>query len=180
MTGRLLVAVAAAWLSAVVLSARADGDIRVTAVVADGQVFASFTAPTTFTDETREVLKSGLLLTFRFAVTLRRPNGFWWDPTLRDVTVATTVKFDNLTGAYQVSKLVDEHVVWSDRTMDLAQVRAWTTTFERIPLVPSSTLQPNVDYYIQVRMWASPRRTFPLWPWSGEDGAGRASFTNIR
>ena len=177
---RIAATTVAVVLAAVLLLGAADGDIRVTPVVADGQVFASFTAPTTFTDETREVLKSGLLMTFRFAVTLRRPNGVWWDPTLRELTVATSVKFDNLAVTYQISKLVDEHVVWSDRTTDVAQARTWMTTFDRIPLVAASALEPNVDYYIHVRMWSSPRRTFTLWPFAGDDGAGRASFTNIR
>jgi hypothetical protein len=171
----------AAWLClAVTVGAAGPGDIRVVPVVADGKVSASFVAPSVLSGDARAVLQSGLLLTFRFIVALRRPNGFWWDPTLQETTVAVSVKYDNLTGAYQVSKLVDEHVIWSDRTTDLAQVRAWVTTFDRVPLLNASELDPNVDYYIHVRMWTSPRQTFPLWPFGGDDGAGRADFTHIR
>lgn len=180
MNGRRLTATIGLCLMIAARTAAQGGDIRVTPVVADGQVSASFTAPAAFTEDTRAVLKSGLLLTFRFTVALRRQNGLWLDPTIRDVTVAASVKFDNLTGAYQVSKLVDDHVVWSDRTMDAAKVRAWMTTFDRIPLVAAPALEPNADYYIHVRMWASPRRTFSVWPWASDDGAGRADFTNIR
>ncbi len=182
MNGRRLWATIGLWLALVASATAQSGDIRVTPVVADGQVSASFTAPAAFTEDTRAVLQSGLLLTFRFTVALRRQDGLWWDPTLREVAVAASVKFDNLTGTYQVSKLVDGHVVWSDRTMEAAQVRTWMTTFDRIPLLTAGGLglEPNVDYYIHVRMWASPRRTFSLWPWGGDDGAGRADFTNIR
>ena len=76
--------------------------------------------------------------------------------------------------------MVDDHVIWSDRTMDVAQARSWMTTFDRVPLGEGLGLRPNEEYYIHVRMWTSPRRTFSLWLWRGDDGAGRADFTNIR
>ena len=170
----------ACWLAAGALLAAQTSGIRVTPVVVDGQILASFSMPGAFTDDAREVMQSGLLLTFRFTIALRRPNGLWWDQTLTETTAATSVKFDNLTRSYQISKTVDNHVIWSDRTMDVAQARTWMTTLDRVPLGAGLTLAPNEEYYIQVRMWASPRRTFSLWPWRGDDGAGRADFTNIR
>jgi hypothetical protein len=90
------------------------------------------------------------------------------------------VKFDNLTGVYQVSKLQDGRVVWSERTKDDAQVRTWMTTFERVSMQPGVPLEANGDYYVRVRLHASPRRTFSFWPWGRADGSGRADFTFIR
>ena len=179
MRRRAVATAAAVWLSLTVLAAQA-APIRVTPVVAGGEVSASFVAPGAFTSDAQAVLESGLLLTFRFTVELRRPADLWWDRTIREVTAGSSVKYDTLTGAYHVSRLVDGHVVWSDRTMDLAQARTWMTTFERVPLVSADGLEPNVDYYIRVFLRASPRRTFSLWPWAADDGAGRADFTNIR
>jgi hypothetical protein len=54
------------------------------------------------------------------------------------------------------------------------------TTFERVPLQPGEPLEPNADYYVRVRLHASPKRTFSLWPWGRDDGSGRADFTFIR
>jgi hypothetical protein len=155
-------------------------DIRVTPLVAEGRVFASFAAPAAVTDDAREVMRSGLQLTFTFDVQLRRPSQVWWDRTLAAVTVASSVKFDNLTGVYQVSKLQDGRVVWSERTKDDADVRAWMTTFDRVAVQPPAPLEPNADYYVRVRLHASPKRTFSFWPWGRDDGAGRADFTFIR
>ena len=184
MTDRWRTAFLTCWLTAAVgISAAQTGDIRVTPLVAGGEVSASFVAPAAFTDDARAVLESGLLLTFRFTVELRRPTGLWWDRTIREVSAGSSVKYDTLTGSYHVSRAVAEHVVWSDRTMDLAQAKAWMTTFDRVPLASAAQLEPNVDYYIRVSLRASPRRTFtvwPLWPFGGDDGAGRADFTNIR
>jgi hypothetical protein len=154
--------------------------IEVTPIVADGQVLASFTAHGLFGSDEGEVVRSGLVLTFTFSIELRRPSAVWLDPTIGSQTVASTVKFDNLTGVYQVSKLQDGHVTWSQRTGRDSDVRAWMTTFERVAIPVSDRLEPNTEYYVRVRMQSSPKRTFPLWPWSGDGGSGRADFTFIR
>ena len=181
MTGRRLVTGGLAWLAAAAIVVAAGmSDIRVTPIVADRHVAASFVAPAAFTEDARAVLQSGLLLTFTFTVDLRRPSDLWWDRTIDTVTVGSTGKFDNLTGVYQVSKFQDGHVTWSDRTMNLGDARGWMTSFDRVPLGADNDLEPNAEYYIHVRLRASPRRTFSLWPWSADDGTGRAQFTNIR
>jgi len=180
MTARRSFWSAALWMSLAASLAAVAGDIKVTAVVKDAKVSASFTAPAAFTDDARAVMQSGLVLTFTFDVELRRPSGVWFDRTLGTVVAASSVKFDNLTGVYQVSKLQDDHVVWSERTQDEAQVRAWMTSFERVPINPAEALEPNVEYYVHVRLHASPKRTFSLWPFGHDDGSGRADFTFIR
>ena len=175
---RAAMIVACALVGAAVLAAASD--IKVTPIVAEGQVYASFSAPAAVTDDAKAVLQSGLLLTFMFTVDLRRPSGLWWDRTLGSATVGATCKFDNLTGTYLVSKVQDGHVTWSNRTMDAAEARGWMTAFERVPVAASSALEPNVDYYVHVRLRATPKRTFSFWPWSADDGSGRADFTNVR
>jgi hypothetical protein len=68
-----------AWVAAVAFGlagaaapAAQVADIRVTPLVAGGEVSASFVAPAAFTSDAQAVLQSGLLLTFRFTVELRR------------------------------------------------------------------------------------------------------------
>jgi hypothetical protein len=178
MTRRQAVALAAAWLglSALVLAA----DIQVTPVVADGAVSASFSAPAAFGDDTRDAVRSGLLVTFTFSVELRRASTIWFDRTLGLATVAASVKFDNLTGIYQVSRMQDGRVTSSERTNDDAKVRAWMTSFERVPLKPSERLETNGDYYLRVRLQTAPKVSASFWPWSGDVASGRADFTFIR
>jgi len=172
---------AACWATAAsVLLGAADPAIRVVAVVTNGSVTVSFTAAPVVDSDARAVVESGLLMTLTFTVDLRRPAHLWWDRTVASAAVASSVKFDNLTGVYKVSRMLDGHVTWSDRTSDFAEARRWLTTFDRIELSADSGLEPNGDYYVDVRMRASPRRTFSLWPWNPDDGAGRADFTFIR
>jgi hypothetical protein len=161
-------------------AAVAPGEINVTPVVTEGKVVASFTAPNVFSDDVREIVKSGLLLTFTYAVELRRPSAVWFDRTVAETTVAASVKFDSLTGIYQVSKLRDGRVVWSERTDKEAEVGGWMTAFDQIVLEPTEALESNADYYVRVHLRMSPRRTFSFWPWGRDDGSGRKDFTFIR
>jgi len=178
MTRRTAASVVVTVLGSVAVLAAAD--IRVTPLVADGRVYASFTAPAAVTDDARAVMQSGLQLTFTFAVELRRPATIWWDATLAEVIVASSVKYDNLSSVYQVSKLHQGRVVWSERTKEEAQVRSWMTSFDRVSVQPVDPLEANADYYVRVRLHATPRRTLSLWPWGRDDGSGRADFTFIR
>jgi uncharacterized protein DUF4390 len=158
----------------------ASTDINVTPVVTAGRVVASFSAPEGLFDDTHDAIQSGVLLTFSYSVELRRPSTIWFDRTLAETTAAATVKFDSLTGVYQVSKLRDGRVIWSERTDKETDVRGWTTSFDQIGLEPSEPLEANADYYVRVRMHVSPRRTFSIWPFSHDDGSGRKDFTFIR
>ncbi len=108
------------------------------------------------------------------------PPRFWFDPTLAETSVAASVKFDALTSVYQVSKLRDGRVVWSERTEKDGDVRGWITTFDQIALEPGEPLEANADYYVRVRLRVSPRRTFLFWPWGRDDASGRKDFTFIR
>jgi len=162
------------------VAAMTPAEINVTPVVIEGRVVASFTAPNAFSDDAREVLQSGLLLTFTYVVELRRPSTVWFDRTVAETTVAASVKFDSLTGIYQVSKLRDGRVMWSERTDKESDVGGWLTAFDQVGLEPTEPLESNADYYVRVHLRMSPRRTFSFWPWGRDDGSGRKDFTFIR
>jgi len=174
------------WIAAVTivagLVAGIPAPISVRPVVtADGRVLASFAAPSAFTEESRDVMKTGLTLVFTFDVELHRPSTLWFDPTLARTRVASSVKFDTLTTSYQVSKDRDGRVFWSDKASEEAKVREWMTAFDQVALEPSNRLEPNVEYYVRVRLYTTPRPTVMwFWPWGRDDGSGRTDFTYIR
>ena len=182
MNGRRALTTAAVWgmAVAVLVGAAASDSIRVTPVVSEGLVSASFEAPMAFDADIQDLVRSGLLLTFTFNIELRRPSSVWMDRVLGTATVASSVKLDNLTAVYQVSKVQDGRVFWSERTQEATQVRVWMTAFEKVSLGAREALEPNADYYVRVRMQASPRRTLSVWPWSSDAASGRADFTFIR
>jgi len=174
---RLMAVIAVLAAAVVTLSA---SDVKVTPVISDGKVFASFAAPTALSPDTFAMIKSGIQLTLTFVVELKRPSTFIFDRTLGASTLAASVKYDTLTHVYQVSKQQDGRVVWSDRTEQEDEMRGWVTAFEKIQLDPGEPLEPNVDYYVQVRLRTTPKRAFVLWPWTRDDAIGRKDFTFIR
>jgi hypothetical protein len=170
-------------VAAGVVTLAASTAIKVTAIVDKGRVLASFAAPGAFNRDAEVVMRSGLVLTFTFTLELRRPQAIWFDSTVGQLVVASTVKHDPLTGRYQVSKSHDGRVVWSEQTDQLPSVRAWMTSFDQVPLDPQRPLEANAEYYVRVRMQSNPRPTFSLWsiwPWGRSDGFGQADFAVIR
>jgi hypothetical protein len=167
-------------LTLAVSTGEAAVPIRVTPVVADERVVVAFTAPGAIGSDAGPVVESGLTLTLAFQVELRKPSRAWFDRTLAAMSVASTIKLDNLTGVYHVSRLRDGHIVWSERTDDFAQARAWATTFDALHLADTTALDPNEDYYVRVRLRTMPRRTFPRWPWASDESSGRTTFTFFR
>jgi hypothetical protein len=155
-------------------------DIRVTPLIAAGQVLASFTAPDTYSTDVRESVQSGLSTTLTFTVELRQSSLVWFDRTLATTTVAAAIKYDALSASFQVTRMADGQVLSSDRTVKEDDAKKWATEFERVKLSNGDGLEANGEYYIRVRARATPHRTFVLWPWGREDAVGRADFTFIR
>jgi len=166
------------WSVAVAMVLAAD--VRVTPLVADGQVLASFSASASYTPDVQEAVESGLPTTLTFIVELRQASVIWFDRTVTTVTVASSIKYDNLTRTFLVSKMTDGQVFSSESTNKEGDVKKWATEFERVSLSNGDNLEANGEYYVRVRMRATPRRNFSLWPWGRDDAAGRADFTFIR
>jgi hypothetical protein len=175
---RRLGVLALTWSVAVAMLLAAD--VRVTPLVTEGRVFASFTATDSYTPEVREAVQSGLPTTLTFFVDLRQASVIWFDHTVASVTVASSIKYDTLTRAFLVSKMTDGQVFSSRGTDKEEDVKAWATEFERVGLSNGDNLEPNGEYYVRVRMRATPRRSVSIWPWGRDDAAGRADFTFIR
>jgi len=154
--------------------------VSVSALEREGEVLLSFTAPGAVTGELREAIRSGMVVTFTYDIALRQDAFLWFDRTLADVEIAASVRYDNLTRTFHVTRMADGRVTWSEMSTDENQVRGWLTEFDRLKPFASGTLQPNADYLVDVRARISPRRAWHLWPWGRNDATGRASFTYIR
>lgn len=178
MVRRRLVAVGVSVVLSVATLMAAD--VRVTPLIAGGQVFASFTAPDTYSPDVREAVQSGLSTSLTYTVELRQSSLVWFDRTLASTTVAAAIKYDALTTSFQVTRMADGQVLSSDRTAKEDDVKKWATQFERVKLSSGDGLEANGEYYVRVRARATPHRSFVLWPWGRDDAAGRADFTFIR
>ena len=153
--------------------------VRVRPLHRDGQVFVSFELTDAFSDEIRAAIRSGLPTTFSYDVELRRAIKFWFDRSVASTTIAASVRYDNLTRRYHLSRTQDGRVEASEVVEAEETARDAMTTFDRVPLFSSTPLEANSEYYLRVRAQTRPRSAWVVWPWKRATASGSAKFTFI-
>lgn len=166
-------------LSAFVLEAGGPRGVDVSAVARDGRVYVSSTVTEGVLDDLEEAIQSGLTATIIYEAELRKPVSIWFDPAIGTATVSVSVQRDTLTRRYQLSRSVDGRLDDSRVSEDKNDVKRFVTTFERLPLFSTADLEPNVEYYVRVRVHTRPRVTWFFLPWGRDAASGLARFTFI-
>ncbi len=163
------------------LTAPADQGLQVAPLPRDGHVEITFRLARTLTPELRTAIHSGLTVSFVYKVDLKRSSAAWFDRTIASSVVTATVRYDNLTRRYHLSRMLDGATDKAETTEREEVAWAWVTTqFERLPLFRGVPLENNGEYYVRVRAHTSPRNASFLWPWQGDDVVGLAKFTFLR
>jgi hypothetical protein len=170
-----------ALMLATALSAMQEQSLFVAPLPRDGQVLVTFRLSQTLTSDLRTAIHSGLTVSFVYKVDLKRSSAAWIDRTMASTVVTATVRYDNLTRKYHLSRLFDGRTEDADTTEREEVAWAWVTTqFERLPLFRGVRLEDNAEYYVRVRAHTSPRNASFVWPWQGDDVVGLAKFTFFR
>lgn len=183
-TPQMLLRVAVFILLFVVTAADAFAQkLHVQPLPRDEQIYVSFRLEQELTDEIRAAIHSGMTVSFIYKVDLRRGSSIWLDRTMATTEVRASVRYDNLTRRYTLSRSMDGRMgMGGVETTDSEEV-AWkwlTNDFERLPLFRSLTLESNAEYYVRVRAHTAPRNASFVWPWQGDDVVGLMKFTLIR
>jgi hypothetical protein len=153
--------------------------IQVTPLARDGRVLVTFRLTNAFSEEVRAAIHSGLTITFVYDIDLKRSSTLWLDRTMAQATVIATVRYDNLTRRYHVTRREDGRIERADTVEREDVARDWLTIFEKLPLFSSAMLERNAEYYVRIRAHTMPRNASFVWPW--ERGiAGLAKFTFIQ
>ena len=168
-------------LSLVALSGQAEQSLQVVPLARDGHVLVTFKLAQTLTPELRKAIHSGLTVSFVYKVDLKRNSAVWFDRTMGSAVVTATVRYDNLTRKYHLSRMLDGASDQAEVTEKEDVAWAWVTTqFERLPLFRGVPLESNGEYYVRVSAHTSPSNATFVWPWGGSDVVGFAKFTFIR
>src|SRR5918999_6422437 len=113
-------------LSAVALSA-AEQSLQVVPLPRDGEVLVSFKLGEALTDDIRAAIHSGLTISFVYKVDLRRSSAAWFDRTIASAVVTATVRYDNLTRKYHLTRLIDGLIDEADKMEREEAAWAWLT-----------------------------------------------------
>jgi len=155
--------------------------LQVTPLPRDGEELISFKLDEKMTDDIKAAIQSGLTVKFTYRVELRRSSAAWFDRTIAKATVGASVKYDNLTRRYSVSRTLDGRMDWADTTQREEEAWRWLTSdFARLSLFRGVALEANAEYYVRVSANATPRNASFLWPWAADDAVGLAKFTFIK
>jgi hypothetical protein len=165
-------------LAALVVDA-APESVHVSSVARDGRVYVSCALADEVLGEVDEAIQSGLSATVTYDAELRRSVSVWLDRTYATSSVTAAVQRDTLTGRYQISRSVDGRLEDSRVTDDKTAMRHFVMAFDRLPLFTTADLEPNVEYYVRVRVRTRPRVTWFFWPWDRAAATGFARFTFI-
>jgi hypothetical protein len=182
MSPHLMLVRAALVLLSVLAMAPPEGQIlQVAPLAREGDVLVSFKLAQEPTDEIRSAIHSGLTDSLVYKVDLRRSSAGWLDRTIASTVVTATVRYDNLTRRYAVTRMIDGRIDRAE-TMDREESAwAWLTNqFEKMPLFRSLALEVNGEYYVRVRAHSTPRNMSFVWPWQADDVVGLAKFTFMR
>lgn len=167
--------------SLVALAGQSEQALQVLPLPRDGQVLVTFRLNQELTEDIRAKIHSGMLVSFIYEVDLRRASSVWFDRTLATTVVKATVRYDNLTRRYTLSRAFDGRPNDAHTTDSEEVAWAWLTTeFERLPLFSTVALESNAEYYVRVSAHAAPRNASFVWPWQGDDVVGFMKFTLIR
>ena len=155
--------------------------LQVTPLPRDGRVLVTFKLADAFTDEIRAAIHSGLTISFVYRVELKRSSALWLDSTIASTEIAATVRYDNLTRVYHVTRMQDGRIERAETTEREEDARAWLTSdFDKLPLFSSAALEANSEYYVRVRAHTTPRNASFVWPWERHDVTGQAKFTFVQ
>jgi hypothetical protein len=151
--------------------------LRIVPLVNGASVVVTFELADAFTNDVRAAISSGLRATFTYDVELRMMVPAWTDRTIASVVLSTSDQYDNLTRRHTLLRTLDGRVQESLVTEDEAVVRKWLTTATRLPLCPTSRLDPSRDYYVRISARSRPQGA-SLLGWASAI-TGQAKFTFI-
>jgi len=152
-------------------------ELRIVPIRSDNTVVVTFELADAYTDEVRQAIASGLRTTFSYDIELRMVVPTWVDRTIATTTVSLSDQYDNLTRRHSLARMVDGRVQEAVVTEDDVIVQQWLTKLSRLPLVETSKLDPNRDYYVRIIARARPRGGSML-GWANAI-TGQAKFTFI-
>lgn len=146
-------------------------------VIRDDSIYVSFRVDDAFDENIVRDVETGLEVTFRYNVELKKVRALWFDRTAATRQIRTTVAYDNLTKRYSLTRRVDGEIDRTEVVADVAAMRRFMTTFESLRLFEVSEVTPNEEYYLRANGVMKDGNVLLLIPWDQGADWRYAHFT---
>ena len=100
----------------------------------------------------------------------------WVDRTVATAVISASDQYDNLSRRHHLSRSIDGRTTDTLDTEDEAAVARWLTAVPRVPLCPTTQLDPSRDYYVRINARARPNGSSILGFTNAVTGSARFSF----
>lgn len=148
-------------------------------IVRGERIFVSFRVEDAFAEEIEHAIATGLEVSFRYNVELKRVRGIWFDRRVAARRIITTVTYDNLTKRYSLTREIDGEIDATDVVSDAEAMRQFMTHFDSLGLFDVSLMEPNEEHYLRVNGVIRDRNLLLLIPWDVGADWKEAHFTYV-
>jgi hypothetical protein len=178
LSSRALVVLATALLVSWVSAASSAGEIvELVPVVRDDGVSVSFRVENAFTEDIEQAIETGLEVSFRYNIELKRSRVAWLDEKRATREIRTSVTYDNLTKRYSLTREIDGEIDATELVASADAMRHFMTEFESVFLFDVSLMRRNEEYYLRVNGVMEERNVLLLIPWNVGADWREAHFT---
>lgn len=153
--------------------------VELVPVVRDDGILVSFSVEDAFDEDITQAIDSGLEVSFRYNVELRRVRRAWLDEKEASRQIRTTIAYDNLTKRYSLTREIDGEIDATELVDNPDAMRRFMTTFESLLLFDVASLEPNEEYYLRVNGVMRVKNVLLLIPWDVGADWREAHFTYI-
>jgi hypothetical protein len=153
--------------------------VELVPVVRSDGILVSFGVDDAFDEDIAQAIDSGLEVSFRYNIELRRVRRAWLDEKEASRQIRTTVAYDNLTKRYSLTREIDGEIDATELVDNPDAMRRFMTTFESLLLFDVSSMEANEEYYLRVNGVMRVKNVLLLIPWDVGADWREAHFTYI-
>lgn len=176
MPGRIWVALV---LGAIAVPGEAAQIVDLVSLVRGGNLHVSFRVEDGFDEEIERAIETGLEVSFRYNVELKRVRGIWLDALIAKRQVRTMVSYDNLTKRYSLTREIDGEIDQTAVVADAHAMRGFMTSVDALSVFEVSVMEPNDEYYLRVNGVMKDRNLLLFIPWDVSAGWKESHFTYL-
>jgi len=153
--------------------------VELVPVIRGEGILVSFRVEEAFDEDIVQAIETGLEVSFRYHVELRRVRRGWFDEKTASRLIQTTVVYDNLTKRYSLTREIDGEIDATKLVDNPDAMRRFMTSFESLLLFDVSFMEPNEEFYLRANGVMRDRNVLLLIPWDVGADWREAHFTYL-